>query len=73
MKWGYGIIKEKDKLLIAEIYCDDNNEIQRVCCNFADEAKIDLDSVTEDLSQADRYFEFDEDNNKWITHIIKEK
>jgi len=73
MKWCYGVIKEKDKLLIAEIYFNDKNEIAGACDNFGDDEKIDFDLIIEDLSDADIYFEFDEDNNKWLTHKIKEK
>lgn len=72
MKWCYGFIKEDDRLILSEIYFDDNNEIQGACDNFGEDEQLDFDLIKEDLDSLDRVFEFDEKSEKWVTHYIKE-
>jgi len=72
MKWSYGFIKEKDRLILSKIYVDDNNKIQGACDNFGEDEQLDFDQILEDLQEANCYFELDETNQKWLTHHIKE-
>jgi len=40
---------------------------------LVEDEPLDFDLIKEDLDELDRFFEFDEENQKWFTHKIKEK